>query len=552
MNKDVKLVVTFLFAFAYAPYSVLANTLGDTLCLGESIKIDKSVANIAPAYFSTKERSTQPATVICAADYGITPGLKDDMASKLNDLIVLASSMYKDEVPVVIYLPSGSYHVESQIYPKSGVRLVGSSQYGPSILRSKGGAIIHTGGDWYTELDNFQIEQLYFDNIRAIFNGGRKQRIASILNVFFNTKSQDEQLLVEHKGKHVISNVFLRNEQSPGIGLYTYATKDAEIRGNIFGNAIALGYDELWSGKVTHAREYTGYEVYQLFLKPTHELAQSRRSQIDNFFVSHLYENGHDSFIFNDFRKQPQGNFTIAWFSNMDDGLSFVGNVLENDGEKNAFNPMTSQRDIDNSLLATLQHHKNITINKSYFGSHKKSDAALVIRNGERLSLVLNHFRNIDVNQRDWEDAPINDFHVHANRFSETAKYNYYSNNNHTTLNPPQNVYLSYNVFEEQASGSGDLINANGMELFCVYDYNSSLNTNTKTVYELIEPEYGRIPDDGLRAQPAICAGNMTIVNRDLASASLSSWSPMLSYGERLPHLDKRFTDIGKWKTMIK
>ncbi len=244
----------------------------------------------------------------------------------------------------------------------------------------------------------------------------------------------------------------------------------------------------------------------------------------------------------------------MAWFSNMDDDLDFVGNVLENDGEKNAYNPITNQRDLDNSYLATLRLHKNMTISKNYFGSYKESDAALVIRNGEQLTLTLTltHFRNIDVNQRDWEDAPINNFHIHANRFSERANYYYYSNYKHATLNVPQNVYLSYNVFEEQDSATGDLVNSNGMELFCTYDDEASLNTNTKTVYELIEPEYGRIPDDGLRAQPAICAGNMTIVNRDLASASLSSWSPMLSYGERLPHLDKRFTDIGKWKTMIK
>ncbi|MFM5592496.1 glycosyl hydrolase family 28-related protein [Aeromonas veronii] len=284
MNRDVKLVVTFLLTFAYAPFSVFANSPGNALCLGESIDTDKSVANIAPAYFATKNNLKQPVTVICSADYGITPGIQDDMASQLNDLIVLASSMYKDDVPVVIYLPSGTYNIESQIYPKSGVRLVGSNQYGPSILRSKKGAIIHTGGDWYTELDNFQIEQLYFDNIRAMFNGGRKQRIASILNIFFNTKTQSEQPFIEHKGKHVISNVFLRNAQSPGIRLYSYATKGAEIRGNIFGNAIALGYDKFWSGTGTHAREYTGYEVYQLFLKPTHELSLSRRSQIDGFF----------------------------------------------------------------------------------------------------------------------------------------------------------------------------------------------------------------------------------------------------------------------------
>ncbi|MGY3863528.1 glycosyl hydrolase family 28-related protein [Aeromonas lacus] len=550
-KKEIKLSFAFFFSLSISSCSAMAESLGDASCLGEDISIGHSAANIPPAYFSIGDDDNKNFTVICAADYGILPNIKNDMAPKLNELIEVASSAYKDDVPVVIYLPSGTYDIESQIYPKSGVRLVGSNQYGASILSSSKGTIIHTGGDWYTELDNFQIEQLYLDNVRAIFNGGRKQRIASILNVFFNTKSESEQLLVEHQGKHVISNVFLRDAQNPGIGLHTYATKDAEIRGNLFGNAIALGYDKLWSGKDTHSMEYTGYEVSRIFLMPSNTLGKSRRSQIERFNNRHLYEEGPYSSYFNTFRGVPQGNFTIAWFSNMDDGLKFVGNVLENDGEKNAYNPATNQRDFSETFLATLRLHKNVTINKNYFGSYKKAGSALVLRNGERLSLTLNHFRNIDINQRDWEDAPIKNFNIHANRFSETSKYNYYSNYKHSTLHTPQGVYLSYNVFEEQESGTGDLVNSNGLELFCIYNDDTGINTNTKTVYEHLEPKYGYIPDDGDSNQAAICAGNMSMLAKSQASVALSSWSSLLSYNDRIPYIDRRFTEIGKWRTAL-
>ena len=539
-----------------------ANANSTDLCLGQDISSTRAeLANILPAYFQPEGNGRVFSPVICAPDQGISPDENKDISVRLNALIAEANEKYEDSesnVPIVIYLPSGEYLVESQIVPKSGVRLVGANRYAPTVLRSVKGAVINTGGDWHTPLDNFQLEQLYLDNITANFGGGKKTRVASILNVFYNTRSQDAQLLIAERDKYVLNNVFLRNKNSPGIGLYSYRTKSATISGNIFGNAIHLGNNIIYNGTENNRNEYDGVWVLES-LVGNNQIAQHKaylsyiKNHVRRFYEEHLDEKGPFSSIINGLRRQAQGNFTMAWFSNEDQGTRFSTNLIEGDGEINAYNPSTGKRDLSNSMFVTLVAHKNMLVEKNYFGQYKPTVANIVIRNGEKLTMQLNHLRNMNINQRDWEDAPVDGFYIHANRFSEAAKYEYYSNSKASVAPPPKDVILSFNIFENETN-QNVITNVNSSTLLCTISTIERFNTNSGTLYNsTLASEYGYIPEESandFRAIKKECLGDFQMVPMSQL-ATMAPWATHINYGLRSDYIGGRFPKLGRWHTWV-
>ena len=512
-------------------------------CEGEDIRVSID-GNIYEPYFPNKDNTYSE--VICAIP-AISSDSKD-ISGELNSLIQQASLKYNGINPVVIYIPSGNYWIEHDIIPASGVRLVGSSQYGPSVISSRNGAKINGANS--LEINNFQFEQLYLKNVSALFEGRNKTKIASVANVFYDIKSQHGILSINNTNAiNIVGNVFLRGQSYPGMGLRSDASSNTVIKSNLFGNAIHLGQNEIWESQVPG--EYSGKTIAAQWLSnPDDEITARHHTRLNTFYNEHV-KGGH---IFLELRKYPQGNFTTVWQSQNDMGVKFESNIIENDGERYAYNPTTGMYDLENQYLVNLMKHKNTNVSKNYFGSRGEG-ASFVVRNGSDFNFSLNHLSNIPLKHRNWEGSTQDRFNIHGNRFSGTASYEYYDSNIDTPLN---GVVLADNLFEGKKESAiknvsqqyircstTKVINAAGIET------DGSMGSNVVTHPLDGSYVYGSLPDQG-RANSAIsCSGKVTPIENNATSSIMSGAMGPISHPLRKEFIDKHFANLSSWKDFL-
>lgn len=173
--------------------------------------------------------------------YALTSNAETDQSSNLQYIIDEAARNNKS-----IYIPSGSYILNSNVKLRSGTHIVGDNK-NATILKNTTGKEVVLEDENYSESQNIKIEHLFFDGV-GIFT--RLAHTISIHhNIFYHPVSLFPINLHASKGAVMEGNIFMRdkNHTTPDTenraifiggfatsGLYQYI-EDVTIENNLFG-----------------------------------------------------------------------------------------------------------------------------------------------------------------------------------------------------------------------------------------------------------------------------------------------------------------------------
>lgn len=325
----------------------------DNLCAGEKLP------------------ETPGVTLTCAVTLGIRPDTGIDLSGTVNASMPTNSG---------IFFPKGEYLINHDMILQTGNHLVGSKE-GVTIFRDTSAnktALI--GNDNYNSAVNkITIKDIIFNNIAVSFYGNKKE-ISIINNVFINTASEDPQLFVSHNDFLISGNIFLRDENHPGLGISTYRNINSLIEHNIVG--------DITDSTILSTLNYLDSGTFDLIGK-IKKSATEGKLELNN----------------------EQGNFISAWYAT--DGLrssKFSKNIIS--GNKKIC--LKKEESTDKCLIlrdhaSYIKQYNNIEVTQNYYKGWPDdtmgASGAVKFRNASYLFFAGNYLDAVSFNARPYSTS---------------------------------------------------------------------------------------------------------------------------------------------------
>ena len=297
-------------------------------------------------------------------------GITDD-TSAINNAISAASTAGQD-----VYFPPGNYLISGNILVLDGVSTYGDKT-GLSVIYADGSFPFFGDTTWGNSVDNINIEDLIFVNVKVWFKGGAYKDTYAIKRCMFiacdSVAEDNEQVAWEYiKDGSIEDSIFLRQDNCQGVALSTYKTTDTDVRNNIWGLDL--------NNKDWLATEWSRFSQWSNLLNKLDTLRTSYQLDWD------------------------QGRFRSAWYPNRTTNTSCYYNIFNGSP---FFNPSYTFSNQDHVVYA--KDFTSIKIIGNWMrGWPNDPSGGLKLRNADGPGVVAaNYFVNTPVLQYTYDQADV-------------------------------------------------------------------------------------------------------------------------------------------------